>query len=696
MSRTPFRKHLERRNYIMKTQIYLCNTGLFLSLVLLAGCGGASSGSVAPPPVASPSQTTLASSVNPVVINQPTTLSATVEAVGTGTAGTGSVLFYDGTAAIGGCTLASGTCSYAATMTVVGQHTLTAVYGGNTNLATSTSNTVNETADAIPTAGYTAIVDPGTQYQTMEGWGVTLSWWANQVGGWSDPARSQFVDKLFAAPPNGLGLTYARYNIGGGDCPTCKSLSVGTAVPGYEPTAGTYNWTVDGNQRWVAQRAYQDGAVFFEAQSNSPPWWMTISGSSTGGVGGADNLSSTYQGTDANSFPSYLVTVADHFNQDFGITFREIDPFNEPDGTGWTDGNTQEGCAFSLPQQETVIQNTNTLLNGAGSITRIAANDDNSIGDAQTAITTFSPTTLGDMDEVNTHNYGSSSKSGTLSTAASTAGKRMVMSEWGSAEATGEDLSSHLVTGINNLHAVDWAVWQPDWPPLFKVTYSNQAISPVATEVYYVYANYTEFIRPGDIILSINDANSVAAYNAKTNTLTLVTYNWTSNDASVTYNLSRFNSVGTSATVYRTSSTENLASIGSVSLTGTSLVYTAKAGSVTTLVIPSAIYSPSVQPEIPATLNAAQGSSYTVPFNGTQARIYGSMGPSQSIIAYSVDGGAETDVDLYAATSSSDVLVYATPTLSSGAHVLKVRVTGLKNSQATVFTGQPNQVEIVN
>jgi hypothetical protein len=349
-----------------------------------------------------------------------------------------------------------------------------------------------------------------------------------------------------------------------------------------------------------------------------------------------------------------------------------------------------------LAQQETVIQNTNTLLNNAGSVTRIAANDDNSIGDAQTAITTFSSTTLSDMDEVNTHNYGSSGKSGTLSTAASSVGKRMVMSEWGSAEATGEDLSTHLVTGINNLHAVDWAIWQPDWPPLFTVNYSNQAISPVATEVYYVYANYAEFIRPGDIILSINDANSVAAYNAKTNTLTIVTYNWTSNDASVNYDLSRFNSVGTSAAVYRTSSTEKLASIGSVTLTGTSLVYTAKAGSVTTLVIPNAVYLPSVQPEIPATLNAAQGSFYTVPFTGTQARVYGSMGPSQNIIAYSVDGGAETDVDLYAATSSSNVLVYATPTLSSGAHALKVRVTGLKNSHATAFTGQSNQIEIVN
>jgi hypothetical protein len=270
----------------------------------------------------------------------------------------------------------------------------------------------------------------------------------------------------------------------------------------------------------------------------------------------------------------------------------------------------------------------------------------------------------------------------------------MVMSEWGSAGTTGQDLSTHLVTGINALHAVDWAIWQPDWPPLFTINYSQQTSSP--TQVYYVYANYAEFIRPGDIILSINDANSVAAYNARNSTLTLVTYNWTLSDTSVTYDLSRFKSLGPSASVYRTSSSEKLATVGSVSVTGTSLVYTAKAGSVTTLVIPNAVYSPSIQSQTQATLNAGQGSSYTVSFTGTQARVYGSMGPSQAILAYSVDGGAETDVDLYASTSSDNVIVYATPTLMSGAHVLKVQVTGLMNAHATSFTGQSNQVEIVN
>src|ERR1022692_1477794 len=63
-------------------------------------------------------------------------------------------------------------------------------------------------------AQYTAIVNPAVQNQTLEGWGTSLSWFANGVGSWPEPVRSNLIDSLFAAPPDGLGLTYARYNIG--------------------------------------------------------------------------------------------------------------------------------------------------------------------------------------------------------------------------------------------------------------------------------------------------------------------------------------------------------------------------------------------------------------------------------------------------------------------------------------------------
>ncbi len=36
-------------------------------------------------------------------------------------------------------------------------------------------------------ADYTATVDPTVQYQTWEGWGSSLAWWAKVVGGFPEP-----------------------------------------------------------------------------------------------------------------------------------------------------------------------------------------------------------------------------------------------------------------------------------------------------------------------------------------------------------------------------------------------------------------------------------------------------------------------------------------------------------------------------
>jgi hypothetical protein len=68
-----------------------------------------------------------------------------------------------------------------------------------------------------------------------------------------------------------------------------------------------------------------------------------------------------------------------------------------------------------------------------------------------------------------------------------------------------------------------------------------------------------------------------------------------------------------------------------------------------------------------------------VQFTGQQARAFGAMAPNGGIAAFSVDGGAETYFDTYAAHPAHNIFLFATPTLANGPHTLKVRVTGLKN-----------------
>ena len=87
--------------------------------------------------------------------------------------------------------------------------------------------------------------------------------------------------------------------------------------------------------------------------------------------------------------------------------------------------------------------------------------------------------------------------------------------------------------------------------------------------------------------------------------------------------------------------------------------------------------------------------SYQVPFSGTQVKLYGGRAPWHGIAAVSLDGGAETNVDTYAATRADNALLWSSPTLAAGAHTLKVRVTGMKNVSSTNTYITADRVDVV-
>ena len=95
------------------------------------------------------STTTLTSSINPSTTGQAVTLVATV--AGTGKAPTGSVGFRDGDVTLSVRPLAGGRASLVTSSLTAGPHTMTAVYSGDSNFATSTSKPLTQT-----------VSDPGT------------------------------------------------------------------------------------------------------------------------------------------------------------------------------------------------------------------------------------------------------------------------------------------------------------------------------------------------------------------------------------------------------------------------------------------------------------------------------------------------------------------------------------------------------
>jgi hypothetical protein len=101
--------------------------------------------------------TALVSSLNPSNFGQAVTFTATVATNGS-TTPTGTVTFYDGTTTLGTGTLnGSGIATYTTASLAVGQHSVTAVYGGDANNAGSTSAVLPQTVNA---ASFTVTFNP--------------------------------------------------------------------------------------------------------------------------------------------------------------------------------------------------------------------------------------------------------------------------------------------------------------------------------------------------------------------------------------------------------------------------------------------------------------------------------------------------------------------------------------------------------
>lgn len=116
------------------------------TLAGVAGCGsgGTASTGTTTTTAATATVTTLVASTTSVATGTAVTLTATVSPA----AATGSVTFYNGTTSLGSATLSSGTATVSTSFSTAGSASLTAVYGGSTAYATSTSAAVSLTVTA--------------------------------------------------------------------------------------------------------------------------------------------------------------------------------------------------------------------------------------------------------------------------------------------------------------------------------------------------------------------------------------------------------------------------------------------------------------------------------------------------------------------------------------------------------------------
>ena len=170
----------------------------------------------------------------------------------------------------------------------------------------------------------------GRTAQTIEGFGVTGAWWAQEL---DDPEyRSAIVEALFS--DEGLALNIYRYNIGAGEADNPDSFVTTNRASRsfyvYNPETGEfeYDFSADPNAYAVLTEALSPGHTVDQVIlfANSPHYSMTVSGSATGQK--ETHLLNLRQ--DAfYDYADYLVTIAEHFVSE-GVPVSYISPINEP------------------------------------------------------------------------------------------------------------------------------------------------------------------------------------------------------------------------------------------------------------------------------------------------------------------------------------------------------------------------------
>jgi len=77
------------------------------------------------------------------------------------------------------------------------------------------------------------------------------------------------------------------------------------------------------------------------------------------------------------------------------------------------------------------------------------------------------------------------------------------------------------------------------------------------------------------------------------------------------------------------------------------------------------------------------GSSFTYRFSGTSVSLFGAKAPHHGQASVQIDDGPVAVIDQYAPSRQDDALLYTSPTLAAGDHVVTVTVTGTRRSAAT-------------
>lgn len=170
-----------------------------------------------------PTQTSLTASSTTPNLGSAITFTAAVASTTTGTP-TGTVSFYNGTTLLNTspAQVTNGTATLTVSTLSLGAQSITAVYSGDTDFLTSTSNALTETV--MPSPAFTISVSPGSQTVLP---GATATYSLSLA-----PSNATFVNPVslsVSGLPTGTTATFTPSSIAAGSGPSTSTLAIATS-----------------------------------------------------------------------------------------------------------------------------------------------------------------------------------------------------------------------------------------------------------------------------------------------------------------------------------------------------------------------------------------------------------------------------------------------------------------------------------
>lgn len=457
----------------------------------------------------------------------------------------------------------------------------------------------------------------------FEGWGTSLCWWANRLG-ISDKLVKDSAKLFFSK--EGLDLNIMRYNIGGGDDPTHNHIRrTDSEIPGWwkydeKKHSFIFNPDTDKNQLRIMLECYRACGkdAHLEAFSNSPPYYMTVSGCTSGSK---NAISNNLKKSQIVPFAEYLTNVCDYIQKHYGVKIKSLAAMNEPFTNYWRAySEKQEGCHVSIGkmQSDIIIATANALKEKNMADITVTATDETNTTLQLLALKNLSSEAMNAVGRVSTHTYKKATPK--VGRYAREKGKNIWMSETDWSNISGENsgemgpalwLCEKIIEDMNTISPSAWVIWQIvaayislipdhrgrlDMPHIPDLTqgFWGTAFADIdkeeiyLTQKYYAFGQFSKFIRPGMTIVH-TDKTSLGAYDKNTGKLVLVCVNTKENDEEIKVDFKTFLRCKCKIIPVRTSGSiadgEHWKELYSFTTQSNEFDYTLKGNSVTTLII---------------------------------------------------------------------------------------------------------------